>query len=139
MEIIHGLQARALAAETAEVDAQHARESVTMHLLHGISRDELEEMMRAVFAAAVTLSGHAFWSIALVCRAPGLAACASRRHARARLCATRSRDSRVSQNEAPLRAQCDDQTCEGAATSTASSAQHPASTNPPPPIGVTPW
>lgn len=52
MEIIHGLQARALAAETAEVDAQHARESVTMHLLHGISRDELEEMMRAAFAAA---------------------------------------------------------------------------------------
>ena len=52
VEIIHGMQARARAAEVREVQAAEARESVQMHLLHGMPRDELEDMMRNVFEAA---------------------------------------------------------------------------------------
>ena len=52
VEIIHGLQARARAAEVREAQAAEARESVQMHLLHGMPRDELEDMMRNVFEAA---------------------------------------------------------------------------------------
>ena len=52
VEIIHGLQARARAAEVREAQTAEARESVQMHLLHGMPRDELEDMMRNVFEAA---------------------------------------------------------------------------------------
>ena len=52
VEIIHGMQARASAVESAEMDAQEARKSVQMHLLHGMPREELENMMRNVFTSA---------------------------------------------------------------------------------------
>ena len=52
VEIVHGLQARARAAEATEREAEEARESVQMHLLHGLPRDELEDMLRSVFESA---------------------------------------------------------------------------------------
>ena len=71
VEIIHGMQARAR-AEVREVQAAEARESVQMHLLHGMPRDELEDMMRNVFEAA-DAGGSARWtekSLRGACGAP---------------------------------------------------------------------
>lgn len=52
VEIVHGIKAKEAAAREAEMEADEAREAVEMHLLHGMPREELEQMMAGVFQAA---------------------------------------------------------------------------------------
>lgn len=52
VEIIHGLKAKAEAQAQAEDEEDEAREAVEMHLLHGMPREDLEAIMRAVFESA---------------------------------------------------------------------------------------
>lgn len=54
VEIVHGLKAKQVAAAEAEAEEEEAREAVEMHLLHGMPRDQLDELMAGVFHAADT-------------------------------------------------------------------------------------
>jgi hypothetical protein len=103
-------------AATTE-DKQDAMNEAAAALTDGASVES-----NATRDAEETLSGHAFWSIALVGRAPGDAACASKRHARARLAATRSLDKRVNQKLCPMAPHIFDHTCVGDAVKMASKA-----------------
>ena len=54
VELIHSIKAKEDAKAAAEEDEDEAREAVEMHLLHGIPREQLEQMMFSVFNAADT-------------------------------------------------------------------------------------
>lgn len=52
VELIHSMKAKEDAKAAAEEDEVDAREAVEMHLLHGIPREQLEQMMFTVFNSA---------------------------------------------------------------------------------------
>jgi len=52
VDIIHSLKAKEEAAALREEEEKATREEVEMHLLHGIPREELEQMMKGVFEMA---------------------------------------------------------------------------------------
>ena len=54
VELIHSIKAKEDAKAAAEEDEDEAREAVEMRLLHGIPREQLEQMMFSVFNAADT-------------------------------------------------------------------------------------
>jgi Ca2+-binding EF-hand superfamily protein len=52
VEIVHSLKAKADASELREAQEEDARAEVEEHLLHGIPREQLEEVMKGVFEMA---------------------------------------------------------------------------------------